>query len=508
MTIKEYWQSPEYKQLMLDLEANPVLFGKTIAPKMAKVRSPDFHYELSRLFMDEENDLLNFICPRGHGKTSLAGTIFPLHHLMFDEGNKMILILSKTQGHAISILAQIKKIFYNKQFKRLFGDWTEETAQTWTKNEVILKDNTRIVCRGTGQHVRGIFHDWQRPTLILMDDLEDAKNTRTEDAMENNYKWVIEEIEPAIDPQRGRIISIGTPIHSICIVERLTERTDWVTRRYSAELDPENKKALWPEWMPWDKLKKIEKSRESEGRRSSYAQEYLCQIIPDGDRLFKREYLQYYSGDIEWEGKQAFLKYQLENKNGKPIGDQKRVPVDIYSGIDPAATTGAQSDYFVIFHVAVTPDNDRFVLPYVRAKMRPSKAVDVIWEQYQKWKPRRMSIETSGQQDILRDILVNMDGRYIPGLARKHNPKDKKEKRHHEMLEPWLRKKKVYIRRTQNDLLNEMYMWPKARHDDLLDGMYYAFVHARPCRDVSKSARYRRDVKDMKDMQGDSWMLA
>lgn len=504
LSSRQFRQTDEFRKAYLEYESNPILFGREMAPKMAKVKSPDFHYELANLWLDDSVEFANIICPRGHGKTSVIGTIIPLHHIIFDKGSKMILICSKTQGHAISILAQIKQIFYNKKFRYMFGDWTEATAKTWSKNEVILKDNTRIVCRGTGQQVRGIFHDWQRPTLILLDDLEDGKNTRTEDAMNTNYEWVINDIEPAIDPQKGRVFSIGTPIHQLCIVERLSERKDtWKTVRYSAEVDEDREKALWPEWMPWDKLKKIEADREREGRLKDYAQEYLCKIIPSGQRLFRREYLQYYSGDIEWKNGQSMLRYYLEDNAGNKVSDERVVPVNIYTGIDPAATTGAQSDWFVIFHIAVDADNNRYVLPYVRAKMRPSEAIEVIWNQYQRYKPRRVSIETSGQQNIIRDILMNMEDRYIPGLARKHNPRDKKEKRHHEILEPWLSKKKVFMKRTQRELIDELYMWPSAKHDDLMDGFYYSTIHARP----PSNTNTKRDKKEVVSNPEDSWLL-
>lgn len=468
------------KSLKERFRHDPLLMGYTLFPSIFKLKSPQFHEQITGAYLNKTQNKHVIIAPRGHAKSTIVGGLIPLHHLMFDEGKKLILLISKTQGHAIRLLNDIKFMLDNfGAFNRLFGDWGSATFRRDTRQEVVLKDGSMIVCAGTGQHIRGLKNEFQRPTLIIFDDPEDENNTKTAEAMESNLNYLLKGIVHAMDRHRGRVMVIGTPLHERCMVFTLKDMEDWNALHFSAEHDPETQTSLWPAHLSWDELMKEKQSYKASNRLSVYYQELCCKVIADEQRLFRPEYIQYYTGGVEWSGKYAFMNIQLTDRHGAPKGESERVPVNIYTGIDPATSTSSTADYFVIFHIAIDHKGRRFILPYVRERLPPSMAIERIVSEYKKWRPQRVSIETSGQQETFRDILRNMEEISIPGLARKHNPSDKKEKRHLELLEPYLRAGKVYFRRDQKDLRDEMMMHPKGRHDDLLDGMYYAFLHAK-----------------------------
>ena len=215
-------------EIRLSLQNDLVMFGRTITPKFFTVESPEFHYELASYLLDDSIKFLNVIAPRGTAKTTLAGALKVLHHLMFTKGKKVIAIVSRTQGHAINILQTIKDIIeYSPEFRELFGYWGIMSGQkSWTNTQIILKDGSAIICKGMGQMFRGLNIGGQRPTLIVLDDPEDENNTKTSEAMDLNLTWLLQSAEPALDAQRGRIIIIGTPLHQNCIVMRLKESKD------------------------------------------------------------------------------------------------------------------------------------------------------------------------------------------------------------------------------------------------------------------------------------------
>ena len=39
---------------------------------------------------------------------------------------------------------------------------------------------------------------------------------------------------------------------------------------------------------------------------------------------------------------------------------------------------------------------------------------------------------------------------------------------------------RMFIRRKHQDLVDEMFQFPKGKNDDLLDGLWYSVIHARP----------------------------
>lgn len=506
--MERFGQTPEGKRLIQDIKYDPVLMGNVCFPSVFKLNSAEFHREICDAYLDRTHNKHVFIAPRGHAKSTILAGIIPLHHIMYDEGQKTILLISKTQSHAIRLLNDIKFLLDNfPDFNALYGDWGTHTFIRDTRHEVVLKDGTTIICAGTGQHIRGLKKDFQRPTLIIFDDPEDENNTKTAEAMEANLNYLLKGMVHALDRKRGRVLVIGTPLHERCMVYTLRDMPDWNALHYSAEADPENEVALWPEHMSWEELMEEKANYEANSRLSVYYQELCCKIIADEQRLFRPEYINYYEGGLEWRGKYPFLNVQQVNRYGEKIGEKQRVPVAIYTGIDPATSTSSTADWFVIFHIAIDHRGRYFILPYVRDRLPPSQAIDRIVAEYKKFKSRRVSIETSGQQETFRDILRMRDDVHIPGLSRKHNPSDKKEKRHLELLEPALRDGKVYFRRGMKELIDEMMMHPKGRHDDLLDGMYYAFLHARQPYHNDTKLNKRLEQQDTSQIEN-QWQLA
>ena len=106
------------------IKENLVLFGKVCMPNMFSSTSRPFHYEISKRLMDEEIKQINIVAPRGHAKSSIVGGVFPLYHLMFHGGQKLIVLVSRTQDHAIKLLGTIKDCLdYSSNFRSLFGYW-------------------------------------------------------------------------------------------------------------------------------------------------------------------------------------------------------------------------------------------------------------------------------------------------------------------------------------------------------------------------------------------------
>ena len=275
------------------LRDNMILFGKVVMPNMFTAPSPDFHYQVAKVLSNKHEKQVNIIAPRGHAKSSIVGGVFPMHHIMFDQGPKLIVLVSRTQDHAVKLLGTIKDVFdYSETFRAIFGYWGQHSARSWAKTEIELKDGTMIVCKGTGQQLRGIKHGNQRPTLIILDDPEDENNTKTSEAMESNLRWLLQSAIPSLDPKKGRLAVIGTPIHQRCIVETLKEMDGWKNMLFKPDLD--NNKALWEEWQPIDKLQKKKKELESINRVSVFYREYMCEVVGDEDQLFREDYLIYY----------------------------------------------------------------------------------------------------------------------------------------------------------------------------------------------------------------------
>ena len=415
------------KEILQKLKHDMVLFGKVCMPNMFAVDSPKFHYDIAEKLINEDIKQMNIVAPRGHAKSSIIGGIFPLHHLMYGKGQKLIVLVSRTQDHAVKLLGLLKDTMdFSESFRSLFGYWGSHSAKSWSKSEIELKDGSMIICKGTGQQLRGIKVGNQRPTLIVVDDPEDENNTKTAEAMENNLRWLLQSAVPSLDPMRGRIVVIGTPQHQRCLVETLKDMHGWDNMTFKPDFI--NNIALWEDWWSIKKLLEKKKELDSINRLSVFYREYACEIVGDEDQLFKADDFRYYEGDFHRKNNKNYLK--ITSLDNTPC--DKIVPINVFTGVDPASSVKRGADYSVIFNLAVDDEDNRYALPYYRKHATP-----------------------------------------LTGLNIKENPRNSKSNRL-ESLQPMFAKKQIFIKKDQQHLQDELLLFPRGKHDDVLDGMYYA----------------------------------
>jgi predicted phage terminase large subunit-like protein len=463
-------------------------FGKTIAPNWFYLSSPEFHKEVTSLLMDRSIDQLCIQAPRGFAKSTFA-ILFVLHHCLFDDGDKVVIIQSKTRDEAINRLKSIQDILdYSTAFRNLFGYAGREVAQTWRENKIKTTLGGRTItirAIGTMQPARGTLEsgttqdeygeirvESTRITLFYLDDPDDEDNTKTKETMDANYSKFAG-IKEGIDKRLGRVLVVGTPVRQGCIVDKLYDSIGWVSKHYTARWEENGeKKLLWEEMRNWDYLENKKKEYEEQGKISKYYSEYECKIVGEEDQLFKAEYIQKYSGTIEHIGSEAFLR--IDKLNGSEL--QETRPVNIFIGIDPASSTKQTADYSVTMPIAYDKDGNIFILPYFRKRVTPTAHAEQIIDLIKRLKPARGFVESVGYQEMLRQYLrqrLEEEGLYLPGLEKKYNPKTEKSARL-ETLHPFFYNKKIYFQEGMEDFLDELLMYPRGKHDDTIDGFYYA----------------------------------
>lgn len=475
------------------LKESILLFGKMVMPRTFYLESPEFHKEICEHLQNPQYKKLNIIAPRGTAKSSLIAGVYALHHLMFAEGQKVIVLSSRTQYHAVLLLQSIKDILdYSMEFRSVFGYWGEQSAKRWTSTEIILKDGSAIICKGTGQAIRGIKVGNQRPTLLILDDPEDENNTKTAESMEANLRWLLQQASPAIDPHKGRIIVIGTPLHERCMVLTLKEASGWITLHYKyiVTQDDGTRISLWPQMRDLESLDALKKEHEDIGRLSAFYREYMCEVIGDEDALFREEYFQYYQGEFESKDGQGTLRLDKD-------GSVEDIPVDVYMGVDPASSTRATADFSTIVVVGIDKRGHRYVLDYWHRRVTPLAHAEAIIEWYKRYRPLKTRIESNGYQEMLKDYLrmrCREEGIFIPGLEIKEVARTNKNSRL-ESMQPLFAKKMVWMRTSQIALRDELLLYPRSKHDDLMDGLFYAMKNITP---VNESERLRvRQIIEM-----------
>jgi predicted phage terminase large subunit-like protein len=446
---------------------------RTISPQTYYLPSPEVHKEWDTLLLDNSKTQVLIEAPRGTSKSTKVKAKVK-HHITFDEGDKFVIIQSKTRPEAINRLTSIKNMLeYSKEYRSLFGYCGEQVAEIWREDKITTRiGGFRVTIKaiGTGQQTRGGLEEDTRITLYILDDPDDEDNTKTKESMEANFDKFLGGVA-GLDRRNGRVIVIGTPVRQGCIVDRLKQSSEWEVRSYQA-YNPTTKETLWEEMYPYEWLMSKKKEFEELGKLSKFYSEYMCQIVGEEDQLFKEEYIQYYEGHLD--AKQDGGVLHITKINDKEVELSK--PVNVFIGIDPASSTKQTADYSVTMPIAYDENGNIYVLPFFRKRVTPTAHAEQIIDIIKHLKPTRGYVESVGYQEMLRQYLrqrLEEEDIYLPGLERKMNPRTEKSVRL-ETLHPFFYNKKVYFQKDMQEFLDELLMYPRGKHDDIIDAFYYS----------------------------------
>lgn len=465
MTLKE--------RIFEDCGKDIILLGKTISPKTYYRDTPNFHYKMAGVISDTSIRQVSIEAPRGTAKSTMCKNEV-LRHVIYDEGDKVVIIQSKTRREAIRRLTSIKNTLdYNYAFRDLYGYLGQEIADVWREDEIRVRTKYGywvIVAIGTGQQARGILEDDTRITLYYNDDPQDEDNCLTIEQMDKDFDKFLGNMA-GLDMRNGRVRVVGTPIRAGCIVEKLRNMPNWTTLHFKNH--QEDGTLLWEEMYPEEWLRDKKEESKALGKISKYYSEYECEIVGDEDQLFRPEYIRYWNGDFLIRQDECFLK--IKEIDGK-IVEPYLVPINTFVGVDPASSVKQTADYSVRFSIGYDIDKNIYCLPYFRQRVTPIALAEEIIRSIRISKPKRGHVESVGYQEMLRqyvrDKLTELK-MSLPGLETKFNPRTEKSARL-EMLQPLFASKKVFLMPDMKEFEDELFTYPRGKHDDLIDGFYYA----------------------------------
>ena len=452
-------------------------FGKYCFPKALAKDTPPFHRDIYKKLRSDKTRRVLIAAPRGTAKSTVCSLIFPMYKIAYKkpEEDLFIVIVSESQAQSVNFLSRIKYHLENSQnFKDIYGDFSSVTAKRWTGADIVLKNGARIVAVGTGQRVRGFIEGDTRPNVIIVDDFESELNAFTPEARTKNRKWMTEAVIPSLSDE-GRIVMIGTVISEDCFLYWAKDSPAWETLWYSIWDDDEQ--SIWPQRFPKKRILEIKTEFESVGNINGFYQEYMNIAQSPDDAPFKPDYIHLHHYDFERIKNQPCLT--------RSIGDEKKIiPVELYTGVDPASSLSARADFFVIATIAIDSDNNKYIVDIFRKSLDPALQPQKIIDVYQKYLPKRMKIETVAYQEALRSAtraIMLQKNLYIPGLEKGVKPRNRKSERLLSLV-PAFAKGEFFFRSQDLTAQQEFLSYPRGKNDDIMDAVWTALEGAKACR--------------------------
>lgn len=220
------------------------LFGHHITRPFSPV-----HHEIFKLIDDSTKRLVCLAAPRGFGKSTVIGLGLPARLALFREAPYIVYVSASVSEAAKKVKILAQELEYNPLVKELFGSlkgvkWAEE------KGEIELCDENGPFCfiqaRGAGSQVRGLKWREHRPSIFIVDDLEDKDEAKNEVIRKDLKSWFFSDLMGAMDNAEGsnsRLILIGTVVHQDSLLANLIDERDEI-RAEDFALDEEAAKIL------------------------------------------------------------------------------------------------------------------------------------------------------------------------------------------------------------------------------------------------------------------------
>ena len=470
-----------------------IAFGKLFLPDdFMRSETPFFHYEVGDALQNLNVRQLAVILPRGHGKTVLTKCNI-MHNFVFTNEPLFYGWVAASSKISVPNLDYIKyHIEYNDKIRYYFGDLK---GRKWTEDDIELKNGCKLISKSNLSGIRGGAKLHKRYDLIVLDDFEDENNTITPESRSKISNLVTAVVFPALEPKTGRLRINGTPVHYDAFIQRIltgyekslkrNEDYSWKVITYKAL--QEDGTPLWPSWFGHKEMARKKKFYQDSGTPQKFYQEYMMEVQSEEDSIFTREHIKFWDGTFS-KDKDSGLTFVI------PDGEDPK-PCNMFVGVDPATDSARRnSDFSVIIAVAVTADNNLYVVDYIRDRTLPvlgipgsdkKGIVDYIFQYAKFYKPSLFTIEdTSMSKPVFQAIRAEMRRRnefIIPFKEEKPGNRMSKRDRIQEILAQRFSVGQVHIKKTQYDLHREIATFgPRMAHDDTIDALAYACKYAHP----------------------------
>lgn len=346
-----------------------------------------FHYELSDLLLKSKDNVAVEMY-RESGKSTYVLRAFPLYCLVYPSALRdFIVIVKATQRQASAKLKEIASEYRSNPFlMHNFVEFKEENDKCLSIDVRDSKDNivnVRIEAYGKGSSLRGLSNQDRRPRVVILDDIQDTEDSRSETVLETDWNWFLSDVK--FLGKNSRIFLIGNNLGERCVLERVIkngESLGFKSIRIPVMIDNV------PTWSAQYTLEKILSERDEYvkiGQLNIWFAEKMCQCVSEETKIFKEEDFRYYL--------ESFRDELLKNCN-------------VFACLDPASSIKNTSCYRAIAVVGVDPNNQWFILDMKYGRWDSADMIDVIFSTVREYKLSDFGIEKGHYQQVIEPFLI------------------------------------------------------------------------------------------------------
>ncbi len=480
-------------------------FGRAYFPHYFVKASPDFHKELDDIWKSgvlkghyplntKKAKAINTLsgsrnvvaAPRGHAKSTTLTFKGTLHAIVYEYKHYPI-IISDSSDQAEGFLDNIKVEL--EENEAILEDFGMLAGKVWRNNVIVTKTNIKVEAIGSGKKIRGRKHRNWRPDLIILDDVENDENVRTNEQRKKLENWFTKAVSKAGDYYTD-IIYIGTLLHYDSLLAKTLKNPRYKARKYKAVLRF-SKSALWDEWekiyteldnenREEDALKFFEENKETMlygtlvlwAEKNSYYDLMIIKVA-DGDSAFNSELQNEPINPDDCIFNEEWFEYYNEAEIDFKSSDFK-----FFGFVDPSLGKTKKSDFSAIITLAKNLSSGyMYVLLADIERRHPSKIIEDVLQTENYLRNtygkgfEKLGAETNQFQWFLKEEMAKESARrniYLP-LEEVNQHTDKTMRI--QTLQPDIKNKYIKFNKRHKRLLEQLLHFPMGSHDDGADAL-------------------------------------
>lgn len=260
-------------------------FANFVFRDYASAPMAEFHNEVYDFLFEPTDGALG--APRGHAKSTIAGLFF-LSYTIVNRLDPYVIYVSSNYSKTVQFLEPIRTEFrHNKRLNWLYGNMSMsylKDEEGKDREDCFDVNNVRVEAVSFEQNLRGFKYKSSRPTLILLDDIEDDQRVLNPDLRYKDGNKLNKIIIPSLDPVRGRVKMFGTILHwDSQLIKKIRAYNGKIFKACTVDF----KNVLWPEYWTEQRLRDKKASIGS----VAFSSEFLNNPIENEASLIKGEWI-------------------------------------------------------------------------------------------------------------------------------------------------------------------------------------------------------------------------
>lgn len=441
------------------LSSNTAFFNQSILSDMFSIPMPDMHREIYRALDDNSIRIIVVLMPRGFAKTTILQGY--LTRVVVNQQHETIAYVADTQPQAERHTETVREeLDYNDKITTIYG---KLSGRKWGSTHWRTKHGISVMPFGANQSMRGLKVGKSRPSLLILDDLENDENAATLEQRDKLWRNIFAVMKPMLTNtgKDVKLVYLGTAVHEDCVLLRLIDllkseqcKNDPSIKVIEFAARDEANTANYPKGEPmweelWDNERLIEEEKfyAEAGLIDIYYQEYMCQTVSTKDSEFPKEAVKYYHVD--------------------------ELPSDlrVYGSVDVKWSKNRKSDYnsVVIFGTSMSAKSV-FILEAIRKRCSAKEFLNLLEHLNNSYRPSRVFLQNVVLDEFFA-FYAHERGTRLPfqkvSISRQKNAKIRRIS----SLEPLYITERLMFKKQHSDILAELWKHPRPKHDDLSDAL-------------------------------------